>query len=81
MDRQDYEKASQITDSVIQGCKYLVSQGKLRDERPTGLTLGIDLDSIPYIKPILLVFVLGMAFAIFMTVRARKDTIKLKVVN
>ena len=78
MDRQDYEKASQITDSVIQGCKYLVSQGKLRDERPTGLTIGLDLDKIPYIGPILLVFVLGMAFAIFMTVRARKENEGLK---
>ncbi len=73
MDKQDYLKASQITDSVIQGCKYLVSQTKLKDERPTGLIIGFDLDKIPYIKPILLVFILLMSFAVFMTIKARRE--------
>ena len=71
MNQRDYEQASQILDSVIQGCKYLVSQSRLRDERPLGMIFGFDFSSNPYIMPLLILFILSLLVAIILTIRAK----------
>jgi hypothetical protein len=72
IDNRNYEQASNILDSVIQGCKYLVSQSRLKDERPTGFTIGINLDSVPYLKPILIVFFILLTAGIVLTFKLKK---------
>ncbi len=72
MENGQYDKASDILDSVIQGCKYLVSQSRLEDESPSGFAIALDLEKTPYIKPILITFVVVMVGAIVLTIRAKK---------
>jgi len=73
MNQGDYLQASEIMDSVIQGCKYLVSQSKLKDERPLGFLINMDLDRTPYLKPALIIFGLLMTAAIILSVKAKKN--------
>ncbi len=72
MESGDYDEASVILDSIIQGCKYLVSQRKLHEEKPDILRLPIDLNSSPYLKPALLVFAMFLITAVIMTIRMKK---------
>jgi len=73
MDLQDYEEAAKIIDEVIQGCKYLVSQSKLKDDSPTGWLVNIDFDKVPYLKPVLLVTIITIIAIVIMTVKIKKS--------
>ena len=66
----NYDEASRITDSVIQGCKYLVSQSKLDDQRPANLIL--NMSKVPYLIPSLVLFTLLIGVAVIATIKAKK---------
>jgi len=68
----EYAEAAKVTDAVIQGCKYLVSQSKLKDESPTGWTIKMNLDKYPFIKPLILLFGVIMISGILLTIRMKK---------
>jgi hypothetical protein len=76
MDQGDYDEASQIIDAVIQGCKYLLSQSKIRDERPMPLIFGINLERTPYLKPVLIAFFLIIIVSIILTLKLKKTNEK-----
>jgi hypothetical protein len=74
MEQKDYEGAAKMTDSVIQGCKYLVSQGRLRNEEPGRLYLDLDLiNDIPYLKWALGAIVILVIVIAVSTFRLKKD--------
>jgi len=73
MEQQNYEEAAKITDAVIQGCKYLVSQSKLVDERPTNWVLNLGIDKVPYLKIALIMFVLAMIVTATITFKLKKS--------
>ncbi|NTV24176.1 MAG: hypothetical protein HGA85_07470, partial [Nanoarchaeota archaeon] len=73
MDQGEYDAASDVAESVIQGCKYLVSQGKLKSDKPTGLFIGIDLDSNPLIKPALVLAMLLIIGVVIFTVKLKNQ--------
>jgi hypothetical protein len=75
MDQRDYQSASDMLDEVIQGCKHLVSQSRLRDERPQYIILGVDFNT-PYLKTALALFFILTAAAVVMTIRLKKSNEK-----
>ncbi len=66
----NYEEAQIIIDSVIQGCKNLVSKSKLKNDSP--LAWAIKISEIPYFRPILISFIVLAIFAVFITIRAKR---------
>ena len=78
MEQGNYEEAAKITDSIIQGCKYLVSQSKLRDERPSAWVVTLGLDKNPYLKPVLIFFVIIVIASTVLTIRLKKANEKLE---
>lgn len=76
MENGQYDEASKIVDSVIQGCKYLVSQAKLKDERPAGFRFFIGLDKVPMLKPAVAILSIVIAAGAYMTFRLKKENEK-----
>jgi hypothetical protein len=72
----EYEQASNILDSVIQGCKYLVSQSKLKDESPKGFTFSFDFGKNPYLKYVIGLFFVVMAGFVILTIQLKKSNEK-----
>jgi hypothetical protein len=70
-EKEDYEQAALITDSVIQGCKYLVSQSKLHDDRPESLF--VRFNDVPYLLPTLIIFFIMIGLITMLTLRAKKS--------
>lgn len=76
MEQEDYEEASKIIDAVIQGCKYLVSQTKIYDERPMAWVLDLGLDKTPYLKPVLAAFIIILIGTVIVTIKLKKSNDK-----
>ena len=72
MEQGEYLEAAKVTDAVIQGCKYLVSQSKLKDESPTNRILRLGFENIPYLGPAIILFLIIMISTVIVTVRTKK---------
>ncbi|MBT7391574.1 hypothetical protein HN827_01995, partial [archaeon] len=55
IEAKDYEEAAKIIDSVIQGCKYLISKSNLRLEQPTGAIIRVDFSNLSLSDPLILI--------------------------
>ncbi len=75
MEQKEYDEAAKIVDSVIQGCKYLVSRSKLRDESPRGIFLGIDFSN-RYLIFALVLFLLIIIGVTILTIKLKKSNEK-----
>ncbi|MEM3374203.1 MAG: Ig domain-containing protein [Candidatus Woesearchaeota archaeon] len=72
MEAKNYEEAEKIIDSVIQGCKYLVSQSKLKEESPKGLLLNLKITN-PYIRGAIILTILAIITIVAMTIKLKKS--------
>ncbi|MBN2422054.1 PKD domain-containing protein [Candidatus Woesearchaeota archaeon] len=62
----DYDEAEKIIDSVVEGCRYLISQARLQRERPTSFAIMDIVKNIPNLNIILIVIaVIILALFIF----------------
>ena len=72
MKNQNFEEANKILDSVVQGCKYLVSQSKLKKEEPTGFSVYNIITNIPNLNQILVgIVVVIISLFLFSIIRAK----------
>ncbi|MCM2325223.1 MAG: hypothetical protein NDI94_02080 [Candidatus Woesearchaeota archaeon] len=66
-----HDEAIVVIDSVIQGCKYLVSQSRIEDDSPMEWLLKLNINDTPYLKEILIAFTVSMSVAIFLAIRSK----------
>ncbi|MFH2020765.1 MAG: hypothetical protein ABIJ34_05085 [archaeon] len=73
MEEKDYEGAAKITDSVIQGCKYLVGQSRLKDDAPGKIYIDMQkILDIPNIKIISAVLLSLIIILTVLTIRQKR---------
>jgi len=75
MAHEDYERASQILDEVIQGCKYLVSQSKTQETFYDKIFTEVQIND-PWVI-VTASFIVIMTVTIVLTIRIKKSN-KLK---
>ncbi|MBN1502386.1 hypothetical protein JW930_02480 [Candidatus Woesearchaeota archaeon] len=78
MEAGDYESAAKIVDSVIQGCKYLVSQTQLRKEKPTGAVIFSELKEYANMNTLLIAVIVLIVTIMLVTILKKKKKTKKK---
>ena len=72
INNNDYDSASVLLDAVIEGCKYLVSQSKLKKEEPTFFTVFDIFDKMSTFNIIILVALVAVILFVILLLLIKK---------